>query len=61
MWAVTVVCSDCEGESEVMVDDLDELERAACPCGYALVVLAIAGCEPVLASTRKGGDGDGDG
>ena len=55
MWAVSVVCSDCEEELELMVDELDDVERAACPCGYAYVVLAIAGCEQVAAPAGGGG------
>lgn len=47
MWQVLVVCSDCAEESEVLVEDLDDLERQVCACGYSCVVLAVAGFEPV--------------
>ena len=32
-----------------MVDDLDDVEREACPCGYSYVVLSVASFEPVYA------------
>jgi hypothetical protein len=50
MWQVLVVCSDCGEEAEVLVDDLDALEREVCACGYSYVVLAVAGFEPVYAN-----------
>ncbi len=49
MWQVLVVCSDCAEESEVLVEDLDALEREVCACGYSYVVLAVADFEPVYA------------
>jgi hypothetical protein len=49
MWQVTVCCSDCAGESELVVADLDDVERESCQCGYSLVVLAVASFEPVYA------------
>jgi len=49
MWQVLVVCSDCGEESEVLVEDLDALEREVCACGYSYVVLAVADFEPVYA------------
>jgi hypothetical protein len=50
MWQVTIVCSSCAEESEVVVEDIDAVEREACECGYSYVVLAIAGFEPLLAA-----------
>ena len=45
MWQIAVLCSGCGDEYEVAVDDLDDVEREACPCGYSLVVLSVAGFE----------------
>jgi len=49
MWQVTVLCSGCAEESEVVVDDLDDFEREVCPCGYSFVALSVASFEPVYA------------
>jgi hypothetical protein len=49
MWQVAVLCSGCAEESEVVVKDLDDVEREACPCGYSFVVLSVAGFEPAYA------------
>ena len=49
MFQVLVVCSDCAEEAEVVVENLDELEREPCACGYSYVVLAVAEFEPVHA------------
>lgn len=49
MWQVTVVCSSCAEESEVVVENLDDADREVCPCGYSYVVLAVAEFEPVRA------------
>lgn len=49
MWQVLVVCSDCGEEAEVLVEDLDYVEREACACGYSYVVLSVAGFEPLHA------------
>jgi len=49
MWQVTVHCTDCAEEVEVVVPDLDDVEREACPCGYSFVVLSVASFEPVYA------------
>jgi hypothetical protein len=49
MWQVAVFCSGCAEESEVVVEDLDDVEREACACGYSLVVLSVASFEPVHA------------
>ena len=50
MWQVTVHCTDCAEEVEVVVPDLDDVEREACPCGYSFVVLSVASFEPVYAA-----------
>jgi hypothetical protein len=44
MWIVEVICSDpkCAALEEVVVADLDEVERAACECGCSYVVVAVA-------------------
>ncbi|HET8814370.1 MAG TPA: hypothetical protein VFM51_05375 [Solirubrobacterales bacterium] len=49
MWQVQVVCSACAEEEEVLVEDLDDVDREACPCGYSYVVLSVSGFEPVHA------------
>ena len=49
MWQVKVVCSSCEEESEVLVEDLEDVDREACPCGYSYVVLSVGSFEPVHA------------
>jgi hypothetical protein len=49
MWQVTVLCSGCAEETEVVVKDLDDVEREACPCGYSYAVLSVASFEPVYA------------
>lgn len=49
MLQVTVVCSRCTDETEVLVEGLDDVEREACECGYSFVVLSVAEFEPVEA------------
>jgi hypothetical protein len=49
MWQVTVICSDCSEEAEVVVKSLDDVEREVCECGYGFVTLSVAGFEPVYA------------
>lgn len=49
MWQVAVLCSGCAEETEVVVDDLDDVEREACPCGHGYVVLSVASFEAVYA------------
>jgi hypothetical protein len=49
MWQVTVFCSGCAEESELVVENLDHVEREACECGYSFVVLSVASFEPVYA------------
>jgi ribonuclease PH len=47
MLQVNVVCSSCAEESDVLVEDLDAVEREVCECGYSFVVLSVAEFEPV--------------
>jgi hypothetical protein len=47
MWQVTVVCSSCAEESEVLVEEFDDVEREVCECGYSFVVLSVAEFEAV--------------
>jgi hypothetical protein len=47
MLQVTVVCSSCAEESDVVVEDLDGVGREVCACGYSYVILSVAGFEPV--------------
>lgn len=49
MWIVKIACSSCDEESEVVVENLDDVEREACSCGYSCVVLSVAAFEPVAA------------
>jgi len=49
MWQVAVLCSGCAEESDVVVEDLDDVEREVCPCGYSFVALSVASFEPVYA------------
>jgi DNA-directed RNA polymerase subunit RPC12/RpoP len=50
MWQVTVVCSDCSEEYEVTIEDLDDVEREVCSCGYSVIVLSVAAVEPVYSA-----------
>jgi hypothetical protein len=47
MWQVTIVCSDCAEETEVVVENLDDVDREVCECGYSYVVVSVAEFEPV--------------
>jgi hypothetical protein len=49
---VSVLCSACGEEAEVIVENLDDVDREVCECGYSFVVLSVAEFEPVYA--RKG-------
>jgi len=53
MFQVLVACSGCEEESEVVVAELDDVDREACPCGYSYVVLTVSGFEPVYAEEAE--------
>lgn len=47
MLQVSIVCSSCAEETEAVVENLGDVEREVCPCGYSYVVLGIAEFEPV--------------
>ncbi|HKF83353.1 MAG TPA: hypothetical protein VKB23_10390 [Solirubrobacterales bacterium] len=53
MWQIRVVCSGCSEESEVVVAELDDVEREACPCGYSYVALSVSEFEPVYAEQAE--------
>jgi len=44
---MTVVCSSCAEETETVVENLEDVEREVCPCGYSYVVLSVAEFEAV--------------
>jgi hypothetical protein len=47
--SISVVCSGCDEETELVLASLDEVEREVCECGYSFVVLSVAAFEPVHA------------
>lgn len=49
MWQVVVVCSDsdCAEEVELLVEDLDDVDREACACGYCVLIVSVASFEPL--------------
>lgn len=47
IWQVTVFCSGCNEESQLTVEDLEQVEREVCPCGYSVIVLSVASFEPL--------------
>jgi hypothetical protein len=53
MFQVLVACSSCTEETEVFVEELDDVDREACPCGYSYVVLAVSEFEPVYAEQAQ--------
>jgi hypothetical protein len=53
MFQVLIACSSCPEETEVVVENLDDVEREACPCGYSYVVLAVSEFEPVYAQRAQ--------
>lgn len=53
MWQVQVACSSCEEEEQVLVDDLEDVDREVCPCGYSYVVLSVSSFEPVYAQRAE--------
>jgi len=52
MWIVEVVCSDpdCAETREVVVESLDEIDRIVCECECSVVILTVAGFEPIYAA-----------
>ena len=53
MWQVRVACSGCEEEAEVVVAELDDVDREVCPCGYSYVVLTVSEFEPLYAERAE--------
>jgi hypothetical protein len=53
MFQVTVVCSACEEENELVVEELDDADRETCPCGYSYVVLSVGTFESVHAEQAE--------
>ncbi len=53
MWQALLVCSNCAEETEVVVENLDDVEQEACSCGYSYVVLSVATFEPVYSERAK--------
>lgn len=53
MFQVLVACSSCPEETEVVVENLDDVDREVCPCGYSYVVLAVSEFEPVYAERAQ--------
>jgi hypothetical protein len=49
MFQVFVACSGCEEETEIVVEELDDVDRKVCSCGYSYVVLTVSDFEPVFA------------
>jgi hypothetical protein len=49
MWIAHILCSgrDCTEEREVVVGDLDELDRIGCTCGHGFVLLTVSAVELV--------------
>lgn len=53
MWQVLVACSGCPEEAEVVVQELDDVDREVCPCGCNYVVLSVSSFEPVYAQRAQ--------
>jgi hypothetical protein len=53
MWQVKVACSGCDEETELPVEDLDDVDREVCPCGYNYVVLSVSEFEPIHAKPGR--------
>jgi hypothetical protein len=53
MFQVLIACSSCPEETEVLVEDLNDVDREVCPCGYSYVVLAVSEFEPVYAEQAQ--------
>jgi hypothetical protein len=53
MWQIHVACSGCNEEADVVVAEIEDIDREACPCGYSYVVLAVGGFEPLYAERAK--------
>jgi len=53
MFQVLIACSSCAEESEVLVEELDDIDRQVCPCGYSYVILTVSNFEPVYAEQAQ--------
>ena len=53
MFQVLVACSACPEESEIVVEELDDVDREVCSCGYGYVVLTVSTFEPVYAQRAQ--------
>jgi len=53
MFQVLVACSSCAEESEVLVEELDDVDSEVCPCGCGYVVLTVSNFEPVYAEQAQ--------
>ncbi len=44
VWIVEVACSDpaCEEQVELLLADLEEVDRAVCGCGHCFVALSVS-------------------
>jgi hypothetical protein len=49
MWVAHLICSDgeCTDELELVVADLDEVERVGCACGHSFVLVSVSDVELV--------------
>jgi hypothetical protein len=49
VWIAHVICSgrDCDEELEVVIAELEELDRLGCDCGHGFVLLSISEVELV--------------
>ena len=47
MWMAHVICSgqECTEELEILIDDLSELDRINCGCGYGTMLLTLSEVE----------------
>ncbi|MBA3865441.1 MAG: hypothetical protein H0X42_03695 [Solirubrobacterales bacterium] len=54
MWAIDVICSDpgCAEEFELLVEELDEVDLAACLCGCTTVTLRVSEVRPLSLAGR---------
>jgi hypothetical protein len=47
MLIVRVACSSCAEEAEFTVEEIDDVDREVCACGYSYVVVSVGSFEPV--------------
>jgi hypothetical protein len=49
MWLARIACTgaECDEELEVVVEELDDLDRLACRCGYGFVLISLGEAELV--------------